>query len=260
MASQYCGTGGSSGSPSGAAESGRFPERTGTGNFVGHRIVFTTEAAMSTLLVLLFATLTPAAVLLGAGLWMVKKLQGDVGRALGVICIVFGLLLVIAAVLLVLLVQTSTEEELGVTEPNLQASQAPRHPTPPLPQAFLEYDDRQYRGWRGSYCWPVGVSSIVCSDSVGWEGFDKASSVVVERGSGFKIVTSESAAPEQVRVEVFAALGTEPFMMPREEPVYSIDVQEIPALDLPTGVYYVSAFFGFHFGDVAHGFKVEIAE
>ncbi len=215
---------------------------------------------MTTLFILLFATLTPAAVLLGAGSWMVKRLRGDVGRALGVICIVLGLLLVIVAVLLVFLVQTSIEEGSGVTEPNLQASQTERHPTPPLPQAFLEYDGRQHRGWRGSYCWPVGGSSIVCSDSVGWEGFDKASSVVVERGSGFKIVTSESTLPEQVRVEVFTALGTEPNMMPRGEPVYLTDVREVPALDLPAGVYFVSAFFGFHFGDVAHGFRVEIVE
>lgn len=215
---------------------------------------------MTTLLTLLFATLTPAAVLLGAGLWMVKKLHGEVGRALGIICIVFGLLLVIVAILLVFLVQTSIEEVSGVTEADLQASQTVRHPTPPLPQAFLEYDGRQHWGWRGSYCWPVGGSSIVCSDSVGWEGFDKASSVVVERGSGFKIVTSESRPPEKVRVEVFTALGTEPYMMPREEPVYSIAVPEVPTLDLPAGVYFVSAFFGFHFGDVAHGFKVEIVE
>ena len=204
--------------------------------------------------------MTPAAVLLGAGLWMVKKLQGDVGRALGIICIVFGLLLVIAAVLIVFLVQTSTEEASGVTETNTQASQTAMYPTPPLPQAFLENDGRRYRGWRGSYCWPVGGSSIVCSDSMGWEGFDKAPSVVVERGSGFKIVTSESTPPEQVRVEVFTALRTEPNMMPREEPAYWIDVPEVPALDLPAGVYYVSAFFGFHLGDVAHGFKVEIIE
>ena len=83
---------------------------------------------------------------------------------------------------------------------------------------------------------------------------------MVERGSGFKIVTSENAHLEQVRVEIFTALGTESYMMPREDPVYSVDVWEIVALDLPAGVYYVSAFLGFQFGDVAHGFKVEIVE
>ena len=70
---------------------------------------------MTTLFILLFATLAPAVVLLAAGFWMVRKLRGDVSRALGVLAIVLGLLLVILAILLVLLVQTSTTVEEGAS-------------------------------------------------------------------------------------------------------------------------------------------------
>ncbi len=43
---------------------------------------------MTTLLILLFATLAPASVLLAAGFWIVRKLHGDVSRPLGVAAIV----------------------------------------------------------------------------------------------------------------------------------------------------------------------------
>ena len=66
-------------------------------------------------------------------------------RALGIICIVVGLTLVMAAILLVLLVQTSTEEVSGVSESNSQSSQAAIYPTPPLPHVYLEYRGSQYQ-------------------------------------------------------------------------------------------------------------------
>lgn len=64
---------------------------------------------MTTPIVLLFATLAPAAVLLVAGFWLVMKRRGGASRALGVAAVVFGLLLVIPAILFALPVQTSTE-------------------------------------------------------------------------------------------------------------------------------------------------------
>lgn len=63
---------------------------------------------MTTLLTLLIATLVPAAVLLGAGTWMVRKEPGDVTRAVGFAFIIGGVLLAMVASSLPFLVSTST--------------------------------------------------------------------------------------------------------------------------------------------------------
>ena len=52
---------------------------------------------MALLLILLFATLAPASMLVAAGSWMSRKLPGDVSRALGVTATVLGLLLALLA-------------------------------------------------------------------------------------------------------------------------------------------------------------------
>ena len=64
---------------------------------------------MGNLAILLFATLAPAAVLFGAGIWALRKESGDVTRAIGIAAIVGGMLLVILTILMVGLVQTGTE-------------------------------------------------------------------------------------------------------------------------------------------------------
>ena len=63
---------------------------------------------MTTLLIALLATLVPAAVLLIVGFWMVRNLRGDVGRGIGVLAIVLGLLLVILSIVLIYRLTTST--------------------------------------------------------------------------------------------------------------------------------------------------------
>ena len=63
---------------------------------------------MTELIALLFTFLAPAAVLLGAGVWVTRKESGDVTRALGFAAIIAGLLLVILAILLVGLASTRT--------------------------------------------------------------------------------------------------------------------------------------------------------
>ncbi len=55
---------------------------------------------LTSFLILLFATLAPAAVLLGAGVWALIKEPGDLTRALGLAAIIGGLMLVILAILL----------------------------------------------------------------------------------------------------------------------------------------------------------------
>ncbi len=133
-------------------------------------------------------------------------------------------------------------------------------PPPPLPQAFLESGGRRYQGWRGSYCWPVSANSRVCADSAGWSGFDEAPTVRMKPGNGFRIVVvGNDSGPDQVRVVVFTVLETKPILT-RGESVYSIDVGEVPALDLPVGVYFVATFLKFQLGDVFYGFKIEIVD
>ena len=131
---------------------------------------------------------------------------------------------------------------------------------PPIPRASLEYGGRRYQGKRGSYCWPVNASSSVCADAAWWVGFDKQSPVFIERGNGFEVVISDDApGPEQVRVEVFTVLetGSRPQL---GESVHSVDVGEVPVLDLPLGVYFLSIFLKFEPGDVSYVFKIEVVD
>ena len=142
----------------------------------------------------------------------------------------------------------------------------PREPTlkssrpPPIPHASLEYEGRQYQGERGSYCWPVSQNSSVCADAAWWERFDEQSPVLVKRESGFKVVIAgDEPSAEQVRVEVFTVLETGPRARLGES-VHSADVQTVPALDLPPGVYFLSVFLKFELGDVSYGFKIQVVE
>ena len=64
--------------------------------------------SLLSLLILLFAILAPAAVLLVAGVWAVRKGSGDVSQAVGVVAIILGLLLVILAILAVVLTPAPT--------------------------------------------------------------------------------------------------------------------------------------------------------
>ena len=64
--------------------------------------------SLLSLLILLFAILAPATVLLVAGVWTVRKGYGDVSQALGIAAIILGLLLVILAILTVVLTPVST--------------------------------------------------------------------------------------------------------------------------------------------------------
>ena len=144
------------------------------------------------------------------------------------------------------------------TLPATTAGKAEAPSPPPLPQVFIESGGRRYQGWRGSYCWPVSTNSHVCADSAAWRGFDEAPTVRMKRGDGFRIVIAgDDSLLEEVRVEAFTVLETKP-VLTWGESVYSINLGEVPALDLPAGVYFVSTFFKFQFGDVAYGFKIEI--
>ena len=144
------------------------------------------------------------------------------------------------------------------TLPATTAGKAEAPSPPPLPQVFIESGGRRYQGWRGSYCWPVSTNSHLCADSAEWRGFDEAPTVRLKRGDGFRIVIAgDDSLLEEVRVEAFTVLETKP-VLTWGESVYSINLGEVPALDLPAGVYFVSTFLIFQFGDVAYGFKIEI--
>ena len=133
-------------------------------------------------------------------------------------------------------------------------------PPPPLPQVFLESGERLYQGWRGSYCWPISANSSTCADSAGWRGFDEATTVRMKPGNGFRIVVAgDGSSLDQVRVATFTVLETRPVLTWGEE-VYSTNSREVPALDLPVGVYFVATFLKFQVGDVFYGFKIEIAD
>lgn len=131
---------------------------------------------------------------------------------------------------------------------------------PPIPRVSVEYEGRQYQGKRGSYCWPVNANSIVCADAAWWEGFDEQSPILMKRKAGFEVVVSgDGPSPEQVRVEVLTVLDTG--QRPRlGKSVFAVDSVEVPTLDVPPGVYFLSTFLKFELGDVSYGFKIEIAE
>lgn len=144
------------------------------------------------------------------------------------------------------------------TLPTATVGNAEAPSPPPLPQAFIESGGRRYQGWRGSYCWPVSANSHLCADSAGWRGFDEAPTVRMKRGNGFRIVIAgDDSSLEEVRVEAFTVLETKP-VLTWGESVYSINLGEVPSLDLPAGVYFVSAFLKFQLGDVTYGFKIEV--
>ena len=136
----------------------------------------------------------------------------------------------------------------------------PRPTPPPLPHAYLDYGGRLHPGWKGSYCWPVSADSVVCAESAGWRDFDEAPTVFVNRWDGFKVATTGAdSSPDQVRLDVFPVVETEPVLKWGER-VYSIDAQEVPSLDVSKGIHFVSIFLKYHAGDVSYGFKVEIVE
>ena len=152
--------------------------------------------------------------------------------------------------------------------PSPTDSKAPL-PTPiPLPQASIEYGGRHYEGWMGSYCWPTasvrvgdGVSSAVtCIDSVGWQDFNGASPVVIQRGDDFSIsVSGSNPASDKLTVRVSVPVDTALGVRPGES-LFSSDSLEDLALDLSAGVYYVDLFYVSTIGDISFAFKVEIAD
>ena len=146
------------------------------------------------------------------------------------------------------------------TLPATTAGKAEAPSPPPLPQVFIESGGRRYQGWRGSYCWPVSTNSHVCADSAAWRGFDEAPTVRMKPGNGFRIVVAgDGSSLDQVRVATFTVLETKPVLTWGEE-VYSTNSREVPALDLPVGVYFVATFLKFKVGDVSYGFKIEISD
>ena len=79
-------------------------------------------------------------------------------------------------------------------------------------------------------------------------------------GNGFRIVVAgDGSSLDQVRVATFTVLETKPVLTWGEE-VYSTNSREVPALDLPVGVYFVATFLKFQVGDVFYGFKIENAD
>ncbi len=100
--------------------------------------------------------------------------------------------------------------EIGATA----ATPREQSPPPPLPQVSLEHGGRSHQGRRGSYCWPVSANSSICADSAGWEGFEKASAVMMKRGGMFSIVVSgDDSSPGQVQqIRVYTVRETEPFL------------------------------------------------
>ncbi len=144
----------------------------------------------------------------------------------------------------------------GVATPTIASVAQP----PPLPQVSLEHGGRSYQGWRGSYCWPVSANSRVCADSVGWQGFDKVSAVLMKRGDAFSIrISGSDPASDEFRVRASIPQETRLAVKPGEE-LFSSDSLEGLRLDLPAGVYFVSTFYESQLGDVSFGFKVEIVD
>ena len=137
----------------------------------------------------------------------------------------------------------------------------PSLPIPPIPQAYLEYGGGLYPGLRGSYCWPMSANSVVCGDSAWWRDFNNTPAVRMNRGDDFKIiVASGDSSPdqEQARLTVFPVVETEPAPQRGEQVYHSTDVEDVHALDLPEGIYFVDVFLKYHAGDVSYGFKVEV--
>ena len=133
-------------------------------------------------------------------------------------------------------------------------------PPPPLPQVSLEHGGRSYRGWRGSYCWPTSANSRTCADSVGWQGFDKASPVLMKQGDKFSIrISGSDPTSDEFRVRASTPQETRLAVKPGEE-LFSSDSLEGLRLDLPAGVYFVSTFYKSPLGDVSYGFKVEVVD
>ena len=142
-------------------------------------------------------------------------------------------------------------------------------PTPvPLPQAIIVYEGRHYEGWLGSYCWPTaslrvgdGVSSVTtCVDSVGWQDFNDASPVVVQRGDDFSInVSGSNPASDMLAVRVSVPVETAQGVRPGES-LFSSDSLEGLVLDLSAGVYHVDLFYVSSIGDVSFAFKIELVD
>ena len=106
---------------------------------------------------------------------------------------------------------------------------------PPLPQVSLEHGGRSYQGWRGSYCWPVSANSRVCADSVGWQGFDKVSAVLMKRGDEFSIrISGSDPASDEFRVRASIPQETRLAVKPGEE-LFSSDSLEGLSPNPPKG-------------------------
>ena len=169
---------------------------------------------------------------------------------------------------------TSTRQEAGNAQTPPTQTPSPSVttaslPTPmPLPQATLEYDGQQYPGWLGSYCWPTASvrvgdrvsSSTTCADSVGWQTYNGARPIVIQRGDEFSItVLGSNPASDESTVQVSIPQETRLGVRPGET-LFSSDSLEGLALDLPAGVYYADLFYKSPVGDVSFAFKVEVVE
>ncbi len=139
-------------------------------------------------------------------------------------------------------------------------TQEPAPTPPPLPWVSIEYGGSVHYGRQGSYCWPVSANSGVCADKIGWEDFDSAPALSVKRGDELSVVVStEETSPGEVQVQVYTVESTEPFLGPGDE-VYSGAASEGVKLDLPAGVYFLSAFYKSRLGDVSYGFRLEMVD
>ena len=145
-----------------------------------------------------------------------------------------------------------------VVEATVAVPREPPPTPPPFPQVSLEYGGRSYQGWRGSYCWPTSGNSVLCADSVGWQGFDEASAVSIKRGDQFSIkISGSDPASDEFRVRVSTPQETKLAVRPGEE-LFSSDSLEGLKLDLSAGIYFVHIFYKSQLGDVSYGFKIEL--
>ena len=134
-------------------------------------------------------------------------------------------------------------------------------PTPSaLPWVSIEYGGRVHHGKQGSYCWPVSVNRKPCIDKIGWEDFDSAPAVSVKRGDALSVVvTTDESSPGEVHVQVYTVQMTEPSLVPGDV-VFSGPAADGTRLDLPPGVYFLSAFYKSGLGDVSYGFRLEMVD
>ena len=252
---------------------------------------------MESIVLLLAVFLPTSAALLFTGFWVLRKKREVVYQALGAAAIVFGALLLLALIVSMPLIATTSTpvaiekqeqpEPTPIPAPQVAASQIPSAPPaptakaiheqqqpltplstatpslpiPPIPQAYIEYNGGLYPGRLSSYCWPVSANSTVCTAGAAWQGFDEAPALRMNRGDAFKIVITDadySPDPELTQFAALTVVETEPLLRLGEQ-VYSIDVEgKAHVPDLPEGIYFAAVFLKYRVGDVSHGFKIEI--